>query len=498
MSAWTPIINLPDDWRSLARDHLRALAEVWQGQRQRLEFTQSYQTFLARMRRRIAIETGVIERLYTIDRGITQLLIERGIDAALIPHGKTDKPAEQVVALIRDQESAVQRVFDYVGAQRDLSNAFIRQLHQLLTKNQPTTTAVDQFGQVGEVALIRGAWKRLPNNPTRADGSVHHYCPLEQVAAQMDQLITWHLDHQRAGVSPEVEAAWLHHRFTQIHPFQDGNGRVARNLATLVFLRAGWFPLVIVNGHDENEARDRYISALEKADDGDLRPLIGLFADAQQRAFLQSLSLSEQVLSEGITVKAVISAAVSTLAGQQAAQAEAGQGIVQSHSAALLNIANCQLAETERQLTDALQQGGVIGTLVRVDMAAAEDARAHYHKYQIGEAAKALGYYANLNGYKSWARLVIRQDDVQTELLLSFHGLGYEPRGVMICAACAYRRVYTGLGESETTAIESIEPLADPAFTLTDRDDLTTLQRSYTKWLEDVLIAGLDYWRRRL
>jgi len=22
---------------------------------------------------------------------------------------------------------------------------------------------------------------------------------------------------------PEIEAAWLHHRFTQIHPFQDGN-----------------------------------------------------------------------------------------------------------------------------------------------------------------------------------------------------------------------------------------------------------------------------------
>ena len=33
----------------------------------------------------------------------------------------------------------------------------------------------------------------------------------------------------------EIEATWLHHRFTQIHPFQDGNGRVARALASLVF-----------------------------------------------------------------------------------------------------------------------------------------------------------------------------------------------------------------------------------------------------------------------
>lgn len=32
---------------------------------------------------------------------------------------------------------------------------------------------------------------------------------------------------------------------TQVHPFQDGNGRVARALASLVFLRANWFPLLV-------------------------------------------------------------------------------------------------------------------------------------------------------------------------------------------------------------------------------------------------------------
>ena len=42
-----------------------------------------------------------------------------------------------------------------------------------------------------------------------------------------------------------MEAAWLHHRFVQIHPFQDGNGRIARALSTLIFVKAGWFPLVV-------------------------------------------------------------------------------------------------------------------------------------------------------------------------------------------------------------------------------------------------------------
>ena len=50
---------------------------------------------------------------------------------------------------------------------------------------------------------------------------------------------------RRRGVPVEVEAAWLHHRFTQIHPYQDGNGRVARALASLLFIKAGWFPVVV-------------------------------------------------------------------------------------------------------------------------------------------------------------------------------------------------------------------------------------------------------------
>jgi len=32
------------------------------------------------------IETGIIERLYTWDRGVTEILIEQGIDATLIAH----------------------------------------------------------------------------------------------------------------------------------------------------------------------------------------------------------------------------------------------------------------------------------------------------------------------------------------------------------------------------------------------------------------------------
>src|SRR5262249_34337252 len=91
-------------------------------------------------------------------------------------------------------------------------------------------------------------------------------------------------------VPSEVEAAWLHHRFSQIHPFADGNGRVARAIASLVFIKAGWFPLIV-----KREDWARYIEALEKADDDDLRPLVALFVEAQRTALIQATEIAYDV-----------------------------------------------------------------------------------------------------------------------------------------------------------------------------------------------------------
>ena len=90
----------------------------------------------------------------------------------------------------------------------------------------------------------------------------------------MDRLIAMHGEHLTKGVPPEIEAAWLHHRFSQIHPFQDGNGRVARTLASLVFIQKGLFPLVVTR-----DDKVEYLNALESADAGSLKELISLLGN---------------------------------------------------------------------------------------------------------------------------------------------------------------------------------------------------------------------------
>ncbi|MCS6871542.1 MAG: hypothetical protein NZ571_08795 [Anaerolineae bacterium] len=77
---WQPITDLPEDWQALAEPDLASPARLWEQQRKTLQGTRAYQTSVSRLRRRFAIETGIIERLYTIDCGIAQLLIERGRD----------------------------------------------------------------------------------------------------------------------------------------------------------------------------------------------------------------------------------------------------------------------------------------------------------------------------------------------------------------------------------------------------------------------------------
>lgn len=103
---------------------------------------------------------------------------------------------------------------------------------------------------------IKGEFKKQPNNPTRPDGSLHEYCPPVQVESEIENLLRWLGEY--SGEDPIVVASWLHHRFTQIHPYQDGNGRVGRALVTLVLLQADLLPLVI-----DRDLRTEYLEALE-------------------------------------------------------------------------------------------------------------------------------------------------------------------------------------------------------------------------------------------
>lgn len=74
---------------------------------------------------------------------------------------------------------------------------------------------------------------------------------------------------------PVVRAAHAHFWLVDIHPFVDGNGRVARLLMNLLLLQAG-YPIAVLRAED----RLAYYRALESAHEGQLDPFLQLVAEA--------------------------------------------------------------------------------------------------------------------------------------------------------------------------------------------------------------------------
>lgn len=312
---WRPIDPLTDVERRIDLAAMRPLYENWRASKKRLQQSSPTQLteFNQRLIRRLSVETGILERLYDLDRRTTEALVAHGFAEELVTRSNTNIEPAHLIDLLRDQEAAIQLVIDCIGKTRDLTKGLIHELHAILTKHQETTTAVDQIGNRFEIALLRGKYKEQPNNPKRPDGAMHEYCPPIHVDSEMANLLEWLSTY--SDDDPIIVAAWLHHRFTQIHPYQDGNGRVARALTTMVLLRSDLLPLVI-----DRDLRVDYINTLESADLGELAPLANVFARLERNAILQALSVD--VDAEIARQRSLTAAVISSLADKFARRKE--------------------------------------------------------------------------------------------------------------------------------------------------------------------------------
>ena len=180
---WEPIRDLPEDWKtSLENANVLALMRTWHERMGELRTKDLYKTFVEKLKRQWAIETGVLEDIYTLSEGATLALIQGGLDAALITHGDTDGEPEDVILKIQDQHLAIQGLYQFVSGQRPMGTSYIKELHQVLTAHQDTYLARDTLGSLVQRQLIRGAWKLWPNNVEHPDGTRFEYCPPEQVS----------------------------------------------------------------------------------------------------------------------------------------------------------------------------------------------------------------------------------------------------------------------------------------------------------------------------
>lgn len=78
---------------------------------------------------------------------------------------------------------------------------------------------------------------------------------------------------------PYTVAAYIHCAFVRIHPFGDGNGRIARLISSIPLLRKGLPPIIV-----SLQNKKKYFKALRFADDNDIRPLAQFLQEESFRA----------------------------------------------------------------------------------------------------------------------------------------------------------------------------------------------------------------------
>jgi Fic family protein len=256
-SSWPTLVPREDLWDSVNRD-LREVADQAGADDLRAAREVALRT--------AAFDSGAIEGLYKTDRGLTFTVATQ----ALAWEAQVQEDSSDALSLFEGQLEAFELVIDLVAERYPkISQAWIRRLHEVVTAAQDTYVVHTAVGPQ-EQPLPKGVYKHHPNHVKLADGGVHAYAPVAMTQSEMQRLLDEIDTTEFQEAHPVLQASYAHYAFVVIHPFADGNGRVARALASVFTYRAASVPLLVL-AHQ----RDEYFSSLGEADGGAPGAFIG-------------------------------------------------------------------------------------------------------------------------------------------------------------------------------------------------------------------------------
>jgi Fic family protein len=194
-----------------------------------------------------------------------------GETTALLMHGITakGKPLKDHLD-IQGHNDAINFLQSIIKEDRPFSESDIRTLHEITLVETYIVKAQTDDGKSTTKQIKLGTYKTSPNHVKTITGETHFYATPEETPAKMEELMRWYNEIIKdKSVHPVVVASLFHHRFTEIHPFDDGNGRVARLLMNLILMRNGYPPVVI-----KKEGKENYYALLSRADVNDKWPFV--------------------------------------------------------------------------------------------------------------------------------------------------------------------------------------------------------------------------------
>ena len=166
-----------------------------------------------------------------------------------------------------------------------LTQNFIRILHKTILREDYTLYRDLPLGLQTSYVVHAGHYKTRPNSVITRYGDRFEYASPEETPALMEDLVDWYNTAEQKGkLSPVELAALFHYRYIRIHPFEDGNGRIARLMVNYILSRHD-YPMIVVRSRKKND----YLEALHQTDlEVGSMPSDGAHADIKEiRPFLK-------------------------------------------------------------------------------------------------------------------------------------------------------------------------------------------------------------------
>lgn len=149
-------------------------------------------------------------------------------------------------------------------------------------------------GRSGMTKIVVGAWRTTETGPMQVVSGpigrerVHYEAPsAERLEKEMQTFLQW-FNGSAGSVDPVLKAALAHLWFVTIHPFEDGNGRIARAIADLALARSEQSAQRFYSMSAQiRRERNDYYTILERTQKGDLdiTNWMSWFLDCLDRAF---------------------------------------------------------------------------------------------------------------------------------------------------------------------------------------------------------------------
>lgn len=478
---WKPIEFNEKLWLGSDTSNVDNLVPSWLNKRESLQKENGeYSQFITRLKRQHAIETGIIEKLYDLSIGVTETFIKEGFIESYLGHDDTNIPPQQLLGYLTDHFFAMDFIFDLVKNDKPLTKGFIKELHGLITKQQETITAVDPFGKLLKIPLLRGEFKTNENNPRRVDGTIIRYCPPIHVDSEIEKLVQIFQELCSRKINVVITSAWFHHAFTQIHPFQDGNGRIARLLSSLIFIKEGLFPFTV-----KRNERTEYIQALEFADLGQVEKLVSFFGDVQKNNIEAALNYKQEKASNTILEAAKIFGAKVEEYNQQ--QEQARKKRLENNRNAVFDFVYDLVFNIQTQLHHAIPREKAA---IKTKSVKAADPNYFWYTKQIAEYATRFEYYFNKFLPRAWSRFsFVLTSDKRYDLIITIHHYGYEDSVLAIGSFMEF--INENMDKASHAENAAIIPLPIKPLTISLEADIKKLKNGITDYINDVVRTGL-------